>query len=41
LCRRVLLVEVGEDLPDHHGVLDAGDDPDYPTADLARLDIGV
>jgi hypothetical protein len=30
-----------QDLPDHHRILDAGDDPDGPTAGLAGLNVDI
>ena len=39
--RRALLVEVGEDLIDHHWVLDAGNDSDGATAGPAGVDVDV
>ena len=39
--RGAFLIEVGEDLLDHHRIVDAGDDPHRPAAFTAGLDVDI
>ena len=39
--RGAFLIEVGEDLLDHHRIVDAGDDPHRPAAFPAGLDVDI
>ena len=39
--RGIFLIEVGENLLDHHRIVDAGDDPHRPAAFTAGLDVDI